>query len=72
MTKQPITVNGEVKMVREDTAKAFRGVNWAFWSLGLILAIVIFAIISAGFFMFSTNDAPANEPKAESGQGAPN
>lgn len=46
MSKQVITVDGEDEVVREDTAKAFRGVHWAFFSIGgiiLITAILFFA-----------------------------
>jgi hypothetical protein len=43
MSKDVINVDGEERVVREDTAKAYRGVNWAWASIGgfiLILAIV--------------------------------
>ena len=47
MAKDVISVDGKDVEVREDTAKAYRGVNWAIWS------VVGFAIITAiVFFLF--------------------
>ncbi len=46
MAKEVIIVNGEERIVREDTAKAYRGVYWALLSIAgflLIMAILIFA-----------------------------
>jgi len=39
MAKDVITVDGEDKIVREDTAKSYRGVIWALTSVGLIILI---------------------------------
>jgi hypothetical protein len=44
MSKQVITVDGDDKMVREDTAKAFRGVHWA------LLSVAAFVLIAAILF----------------------
>lgn len=44
MAKQMINVSGEDVNVREDTAKAYRGVYWA------LLSIAAFAIIAALLF----------------------
>jgi len=44
MSKDVINVGGEEKVVREDTAKAYRGVNWA-W-----ISIAAFILILAGVF----------------------
>jgi len=44
MSRDVIQVDGEDVVVREDTAKAYRGVNWAWMSIGgfvLIIALVI-------------------------------
>lgn len=49
MSKQVITVEGEDQVVREDTAKAFRGTYWALFSVGAI--IVITAILFFGGFL---------------------
>lgn len=42
MSKQAITVDGKETLVREDTAKSYRGVYWA---LASVLAFVIIAAI---------------------------
>lgn len=44
MSKQVIVVDGEERVVREDTARAFRGVHWALLSLALIVltAVILF------------------------------
>lgn len=44
MSKQVISVEGEEVLVREDTAKAFRGVYWA------LLSIAAFILIAAALF----------------------
>jgi hypothetical protein len=61
MAKDVINVDGEDKIVREDTAKSFRGVNWALISVGAF--IVILAILLFGFFLRSaTDDKPLQSP----------
>ena len=42
MAKDVITVGGEQQVVREDTARSYRGVMWALMSL---LAFVVIAAI---------------------------
>lgn len=59
MSKEVINVGGEDRVVREDTAKSFRGVKWAFISLGAI--IVIAAILLLGGFLRSATDGKPNE-----------
>ncbi len=54
MSKQVITVDGEDTLVREDTAKAFRGVHWALMSLAGI--ILITAILFFGGFLKLASD----------------
>lgn len=49
MSKQVITVHGEDLVVREDTAKSFRGVYWAL--ISLLAFIVIAAILFLGGFL---------------------
>ena len=44
MSKQVITAGGEEHLVREDTAKSFRGVHWA------LLSVAAFVIIAAILF----------------------
>lgn len=61
MSKDVINVGGEERVVREDTAKSYRGVIWALGSLAIIL--IIGAII---FFVFlaksATDDKPTESP----------
>ena len=49
MSKQVITAGGEEHLVREDTAKSFRGTYWALFSVAafIIIAAVLFF---SGFF----------------------
>lgn len=48
MSKEVISVGGEERVVREDTAKAFNGARWALGSLAIF--IIIGAIIFLYFF----------------------
>lgn len=56
MSKDVITVHGEDTVVREDTAKAFRGVNWALISIGAF--VVITAILLFMFFFSAATGVP--------------
>ena len=60
MSKDVINVQGEERVVREDTAKAFRGVNWAFLSIGGF--ILIAAIIAIVFFLGAGRDGSIQTP----------
>lgn len=60
MAKDVIKVNGEEKVVREDTAKSYRGVVWALTSVGLIILIA-----GALFFFFGLGSA-VSDGKIES------
>ena len=66
MSKQVISVDGQDTLVREDTAKAFRGVHWALLSLAAFIFIA--ALIFFGGFLSLTsdgkidNDKPADVP----------
>ena len=49
MSKDVINVNGEDQVVREDTAKSYRGTVWALLSVAgfvIIAAIIFFAFFS--------------------------
>ena len=58
MAKDVISVDGQDVVVREDTAKAFRGVNWA---LASVVAFV--AITAALFIIFTISAATDGEVK---------
>jgi len=63
MSKEVIIVGGEEKIVREDTAKAFRGVYWAMLSLAaflLIMAVLFFTGIIKLASDGELNTTPAN------------
>lgn len=57
MSKQVITVDGQDVVVREDMAKAFRGVYWALISLALIIAITAIMFLG-GLIKLGTSDGP--------------
>lgn len=50
MSNEVINVGGEQKLVREDTAKSYRGVIWALGSIAMfiIIAAIIFFVFFAG------------------------
>lgn len=60
MSNQTIHEHGEDKVVREDTAKAFRGVNWMI--LSLIGFVVILLIVAATFFLRGASDGEIKSP----------
>ncbi len=63
MPKEVIRVDGEDTIVREDTAKAFRGVYWAILSLAAILLIMVVLFFSGILKLASDgelNTTPAN------------
>lgn len=63
MSKQAINVDGEDVMVREDTAKSFRGFHWALLSLGAI--ILIAAILFFGGFLKLASDGELNRSPSD-------
>jgi len=67
MSKQVITVDGEDKLVREDTAKAFRGVHWALLSIAAI--ILITALLFLGGFLKLTSDGKIDDQPTGIGRG---
>jgi hypothetical protein len=63
MSNEVINVGGEQKVVREDTAKSYRGVIWALGSVAIF--IIVTAIIFFAFFAKTATDGttpttPAN------------
>ncbi len=66
MSKQVITVDGEDRVVREDTAKAFRGVHWALLSVAAF--ILIAALMFFGGFLKLASDDGLNSSPADGGR----
>ena len=61
MAKDVINVNGEDTVVREDTAKSYRGTIWALLSVAAF--VIIAAVIFFTFFLKSaTDDKPVQTP----------
>ncbi len=60
MSKDVISVDGQDVVVREDTAKAFRGVNWAMASM--IAFVVIAAAMFIIFSLTATSDGEVKTP----------
>ena len=64
MSKQVITIDGKETLVREDTAKSYRGVYWALLSiLGFLLIAAI--LFLGGFLHTATNDTPRSPAELE-------
>ena len=61
MAKDTIKVDGEDTVVREDTAKAYRGTIWALISVAAF--VVIGAILFFAFFGGSLGDGKLESPK---------
>lgn len=59
MSKQVIHYGGENHVVREDTAKSFRGVYWALFSLAAIILIAAILFLG-GFFTSPAIQTPAD------------
>jgi len=60
MSKDVINVDGEDKIVREDTAKSYRGVIWALLSVGAF--VIIGAILFFAFGLGSAADGNLQSP----------
>jgi hypothetical protein len=69
MSKQVITIDGQETVVREDTARAFRGVHWALLSLAGI--ILITSLLFLGGFLKIASDGKIDNapPNSERGVG---
>jgi hypothetical protein len=61
MAKQVITAGGEEHLVREDTAKSFRGVYWALFSLAAF--VIIAALLFFGGFLSSLTGSQVDSPQ---------
>ncbi len=63
MSKEVINVGGEDRVVREDTAKSYRGTVWALLSvLGFIIVLAVLFIV---FFGKSLTDNRPNESPSQ-------
>ena len=67
MSKQVITAGGEQHLVREDTAKSFRGFYWALFSLAAL--VIIAAILFFGGFVTSLTGRSMDSPAEIERQG---
>ncbi len=60
MAKDVISVEGEDVVVREDTAKAYRGVHWGLTVVAVCLGIM--AIVMIGFFIRASWNGHVESP----------
>jgi len=70
MSKEVINVDGEDKVVREDTAKAYRGTIWMLIVVGIVLggAAIMFFFFFGGSLGGGDLQSPATiEQKRQSG-----
>ena len=66
MAKDVIPVDGEDRVVREDTAKAYRGVNWAWASIAAFIIIMVLVLIT--FFLHTDRITAPTDPRTGSSQ----
>jgi hypothetical protein len=57
MAKEVVEVHGKEIEVREDTAKAYRGVRWAIISI-IVFAAIVAVLFLAGLFATVKNGGP--------------
>ncbi|NOT46163.1 MAG: hypothetical protein HOP17_00235 [Acidobacteria bacterium] len=63
MSKQVVTIDGQETVVREDTAKSFRGVYWALLTMAAF--ILIAALLFFGGFLKLASDGKINNAPAQ-------
>jgi hypothetical protein len=61
MAKDVITIDGEQRVVREDTAKSYRGVIWAL--LSILAFLIITAVLFLGGFIGSVSNGDVQSPR---------
>lgn len=71
MSKEVINVGGEERVVREDTAKAYRGTNWALISIASFILIAAFLLFSSVLTGLVFDPQPANSVPAADGNVGP-
>ena len=64
MAKDVIPVDGEDAVVREDQAKAYRGIHWALASIAIFIGIM--AILFFTFYIKSPEGSPSDPPTRSS------
>ena len=60
MAKDVINVQGKDVVVREDTAKAYRGVHWGM--MVVIVCLMIMAVTTVGLFISGAWDGKIESP----------
>lgn len=65
MAKDVINVGGEEKVVREDTAKSYRGVIWALTSVVVFIAILLILFFTGLFSALTGGDATETPASVE-------
>ena len=65
MAKDVINVDGEEKVVREDTAKSYRGTIWALISVAafVIITAILFFVFFGGSMFSGDTKTPAEIEK---------
>ncbi len=66
MAEEYLKVDGKEVLVREDTAKSYRGVMWILGTL--LMIIVIVAVLFLGGFIYSVSDGELNSPETKTGE----
>lgn len=69
MTKELVNIEGEEVLVREDSAKRYRGVYWAIWSIVMMIVIAGLLFLAGVFKLASNRVAPSTPANAESPSG---
>ena len=71
MSKQVITVDGEDMVVREDTAKSYRGVHWAWFTL-IMMIVVTGLLFFFGVLKLGTGSSnPGRTPETQQSEPGP-
>ncbi|HSK74655.1 MAG TPA: hypothetical protein VK892_23345 [Pyrinomonadaceae bacterium] len=65
MAKDVINVGGEEKVVREDTAKSYRGVIWALTSVVVFIAILLILFFTGLFSSLTGSDSMESPASVE-------
>ncbi len=60
MAKDVIHLHGKDLVVREDTARAFRGIHWA--ATVVIICLAIIAIVMGGLLYKASRDGKVESP----------